>query len=83
MIRSSSQDSEVSTVVGGYHIDFFVGEVWVSSWKGSFLPLEAVLSLRLADSQGCAQNISHLTGVLIGTGSPLGTPSYCLSFLGE
>lgn len=36
MIRSSSQDSEVSTVVGEYHIGLFVGGVWPSPWKGSF-----------------------------------------------
>lgn len=29
MIRSSSQDSEVSTVVGEHHIGILVGGVWV------------------------------------------------------
>lgn len=49
MIRSSSQDSEVSTVVGEHHAGILVGGVWVPLWKrGLLFPLEAVLSLRSA-----------------------------------
>lgn len=33
MIRSSSQDSEVSTVVGEHHTGILVGGVWVPLWK--------------------------------------------------
>ena len=33
MIRSSSQDSEVSTVVGDHHAGTLVGGVWVPLWK--------------------------------------------------
>ena len=33
MIRSSSQDSEVSTVVGEHHAGTLVGGVWVPLWK--------------------------------------------------
>ena len=38
MIRSSSQDSEVSTVVGEHHAGILVGGVWAPLWKrGNFL----------------------------------------------
>lgn len=33
MVRSSSQDSEVSTVVGEHHTGILVGGVWVPLWK--------------------------------------------------
>lgn len=47
MIRSSSQDSEVSTVVGEHHAGILVGGVWVPLWRRGLLsPLGAVLSLR-------------------------------------
>lgn len=38
MIRSSSQDSEVSTVVGEYHIGLCVGGAWIS--REGLLPFE-------------------------------------------
>lgn len=48
MIRSSSQDSEVSTVVGEHHAGALVGGVWVPFGRGFLSPVEAGLAVRSA-----------------------------------